>query len=342
MSTTDLELCLQGDANLATYHVDIVNEFSAPALSERTRELYAQFGARFLSWCSIHDYPATLPVQPNVVVAWLSDLASDCAVSTVGVALAAIKFLHAQAGVPFPSSGAVANAMSHIRRRYGTAQDQAKPLTPATIGDMLRTPPQSMVDVRDYALLATAYVFALRRSELVGLDMTSPGDGGGVLSIEPEALRVTLHRSKESQEAPETVSIPRQSNHRALGAIDRWIRDAGVVMGSPVFRAISARGDRVQPRRLTPDMASRALRRCVARHLVSTGMAPDAAEAEAALYSGHSGRVGFVVAAVEAGANHDDIAKITRHAPGSPMIRRYGQQADMLRTSPHKLKGVGL
>ena len=58
-------------------------------------------------------------------------------------------------------------------------------------------------------------------------------------------------------------------------------------------------------------------------------------------FSGHSGRVGFVVAAKEAGAADSDIAATTRHK-SLHMIKRYGETADQRLRVPHRLCGVGL
>ena len=58
-------------------------------------------------------------------------------------------------------------------------------------------------------------------------------------------------------------------------------------------------------------------------------------------YSGHSGRVGFIVAAKEHGAADTSIAMVTRHR-SMEMVRRYGERAEMHRIAPHRIKGVGL
>jgi hypothetical protein len=76
-------------------------------------------------------------------------------------------------------------------------------------------------------------------------------------------------------------------------------------------------------------------------HLRALGAPRDKAEAEAAKYSGHSGRVGFYVAASEAGAPPQHIAAIARHKTLN-MARRYSEKADMLKNAPHRLPGVGV
>jgi site-specific recombinase XerD len=63
--------------------------------------------------------------------------------------------------------------------------------------------------------------------------------------------------------------------------------------------------------------------------------------AEGQRFSGHSLRIGFSVAAAEAGADIRAIASVTRHK-SMAMPARYAQKAEQMRTSPHRLKGVGL
>jgi hypothetical protein len=58
-------------------------------------------------------------------------------------------------------------------------------------------------------------------------------------------------------------------------------------------------------------------------------------------FSGQSGRVGFVVAAKQAGAADTAIAATRRHK-SLQMIKRYGEAADQRRCAPHQLKSVGL
>lgn len=95
---------------------------------------------------------------------------------------------------------------------------------------------------------------------------------------------------------------------RAFAAIEAWVRAAGIQPGTPLVR------------RITPKK-------------------PVSAKRLAAAFSGHSGHVGFVVAAKEARVADTAIQAITRHA-GSAMIARYGQQTDQIRRAAHKLDGT--
>jgi hypothetical protein len=72
----------------------------------------------------------------------------------------------------------------------------------------------------------------------------------------------------------------------------------------------------------------------LARYYLAAGTDQATAARLAARYSGHSGRVGFVVASKEAGANDSDVAATTRHR-SLEMIRRYGAAADQRQRATH-------
>jgi len=93
--------------------------------------------------------------------------------------------------------------------------------------------------------------------------------------------------------------------------------------------------------RTTGDGVNRTIKAALARFYRSTGADNPTARRLAARYSGHSGRVGFVVAAKEGGAGDSDIASTTRHK-SLQMIMRYGEAAEQRRRAPHRLPGVGL
>ena len=96
-----------------------------------------------------------------------------------------------QFGVGFYSSFIVAT-LSGVRRSLIEAPRQVAPLTGEFLTELLMAPRASLAALRDGALLATCYLFALRRSELVGLDYAEHGDGTGVLKIGPTSLSIQL------------------------------------------------------------------------------------------------------------------------------------------------------
>lgn len=343
MSRDMIELGLQGGLILNPEHVEVVNRYSRPALARRTVEVYRSFARQFDDWRRCNSYPLTFPADPSVVIAWLANLAAaGRPPGTIGIALAAVKYAHQQLDMVFEGGAAVANAMRHIRRDDTRPQDQAAPLRQSLLIELLRQPMTSMRDMRDAALLSLAYAFALRRDELATLDYAEIGAGKSVLTIDEAALVIDFRRSKTAQESGETVAIPRDANSRLTGAVLRWVREAGIAPGSPLLRGITSRGDRVTGNGISGDLVSRVVRDRVRRHYIETGHSVEDAERLAAPFSGHSARVGFVVSATEAGIGADDIARVTRHRPGSAMVRHYGSQASQLLTSPHRDPKVGL
>src|SRR4029079_6930365 len=97
---------------------------------------------------------------------------------SLNVMLAAVKFVHAAADLPCPSEDPIVRLMlKGMRRRHVRAQKQAAPLTGALLREILSRTDKTLDAVRDAAILALLYVFALRASELVGLDWRPPRHG---------------------------------------------------------------------------------------------------------------------------------------------------------------------
>lgn len=155
--------------------------------------------------------------------------------------------------------------------------------------------------------VVAAIVFALRRSELVTLDLEKQGMGEGVLRITAKTIEVTFAKSKTSSGKPQSVAVPRAENTEAVKG----------------HRGV----DRVKAR--------------IAAQHQRLGVSESKAHEDAARYSGHSLRVGFAVTAAEGGADIRSIASVTRHR-SLAMPARYAEKADQVRTSPHRLPGVGL
>jgi hypothetical protein len=151
-------------------------------------------------------------------------------------------------------------------------------------------------------------------------------------------LELQLLRSKGSQEKPVVAAVDRHHNPGAFAAIERWTAHANIQPGEALFRRIHPRGG--IGGRITADGVDRAVKAALVRYYHRSGTDNTKARQLAARYSGHSGRVGFVVAAKEAGAADSDIAATTRHR-SLQMIKRYGETAEQRLRAPHRLPGVG-
>jgi len=318
-----------------------VRRYQAAGQAKNTSIAYATQLRLFRRWCERQGYTDTPPVAPAIVASWLLERAdAGAARSTLAVALAAIKAGHHAAGQRFDAADPdLVRALAGARREAVREQRQAAPLRPAVLRDVLTSLGDSDLDRRDAAMLATLYMLALRRSELVEIDYETRGDGLAVLRKTDHGLELELLRSKTSQEKPAIVAVDRAHNPRAFAALEAWLRHAQIAPGTPLFRRIHPRGG--IGGRITADGVNRAVKSAVRRYYLSTGTDADTAECLAARFSGHSGRVGLIVASKEVGAADSDIAATTRHK-SLQMIKRYGEAAEQRLRAPHRLRGVGL
>jgi integrase len=314
--------------------------YAQSALSPHTRRNYAAQIKLWLAWSDEHERPG-LPADPTDVSHWLTDRAdAGQKVGTLRTAIAALKSMHAAKGHPFDTTHPdLVHVMKGIAREHGSVQRQVEPLRALDVMDIVAACEATPKGRRDAALFALGYVFALRRSELVGLDFDKLGSGTGFIQIKATTIELTLARSKTAGSKPEPITIPRAPNADAVKAIEAWLEEAGIGPGEPLLRRVT-KGGKIRGR-LHAQSVALIIKTRVADHHVRKGVPLATAQAEADKFSGHSLRVGFATTAAESGADLRAISSVTRHKT-MEMPRRYAQRADQLKTSPYNLDGVGL
>ncbi|GBR55736.1 tyrosine-type recombinase/integrase [Gluconobacter sphaericus] len=172
---------------------------------------------------------------------------------------------------------------------------------------MLNVQPNTLIGLRNRALLALGFAGALRRSELVTLEVTDlvPQEGGALL---------TLRRSKtDPYEAGQTIRILNVSTIRALDYIATWCEAAGITSGR-LFRSVERHG------RIGRSLSDRSVVRIIKGSAEAVGFDPER-------FSGHSLRAGFVTS----GADALLIAETSRHQ-SLDMLRTYVRRASLLKT----------
>jgi site-specific recombinase XerD len=309
------------------------------SMRANTRRAYRTQLRQWLSWCERAGV-LPLPADPVEVANHLAErgLAGQ-SVSTLRTVVAAIKAGHDHEGLHFDSKAPVIlKTLRGLSNEAPRLPKQAEPIRAHEILELLAASDASPISRRDAALFALGYVFALRRSELVTLDLETQGTGEGVLRITAKTIEVTFAKSKTSSGKPQSVAVPRVENTEAVKAIEAWI-ELGIAPGDPVFRRIHKGG--AIGGRLHPQSVAKIVKARIAAHHERSGVSSSKALEDAARYSGHSLRVGFAVTAAEGGADIRSIASVTRHR-SLAMPARYAEKADQVRTSPHRLPGVGL
>ena len=168
-------------------------EYMAAAKSANTLTAYRKDWQDFEQFCVLAGFNS-LPASPDTVVAYLVALADTRKVSTLERRIASISQAHQVADFNSPTSDmAVRVLMQGIRREKGTAPDCKAPAVTSDIKVMVSTLPDSLLGIRDRALLLVGFAGGFRRSELVALDVED-------LEFKREGLVINLRRSKTDQE----------------------------------------------------------------------------------------------------------------------------------------------
>lgn len=269
----------------------------------------------FTSWCD-HRALASLPAEPSTVVLYLTDLARTAKTSTIRRRLSGISVAHQAAGHPTPTSSlAVRSAWAGIRRVKGTAETPKAALLTEDIRRMVNALPDGLLGERDRCLLLLGFSTALRRSELVALDVED-------VEETTDGLIVTVRRSKTDQEgAGRQVGVPYGSDPRTcpVRALRSWLDVSGIGTG-PLFRPVD-RHENLGTGRLSD--ASIAL---VAKRSAT------AAGLDAAVVAGHSLRSGMATSAARGGASEAAIMVVTGHK-SLPVLRRYIRRGSLFTDS---------
>src|SRR5262249_8940215 len=194
--------------------------------------------ADFVAWCKKYRREP-LPARPETVAYYLADRSARLKVSTLERRLATIAEAHRAAGFDTPTRHAQVRLFWQVlRREKGVAQDHMKPALTKHIRLMLQALLDSLLGKRDRALLLLGFAGAMRRSELVSLDVSD-------LAQADEGLVVTIRKSKTDQvQAGRKVGIPFGAAEETcpVRAIYAWLNAAGGERG-PLFRP----GDRHGP-----------------------------------------------------------------------------------------------
>jgi site-specific recombinase XerD len=282
------------------------------AQAASTERAYARGWGDFCAWSAFRGVEP-LPAHPAAVAMYLSFLADrGLSAASIGQRAAAIAHRHRKAGHDAPTTNPVVqDALRGIRRTVGTAPRRKSAATADRIRAMLDACPDTMIGIRDRALLALGFAGAFRRSELVALqvqDLEEVADG----------YRVTIRRSKTDQtgEGAEIV-IPRGLKIRPVAAVQAWLQAAGIETGY-LFRQVH-RGGHVRPE----GIAGRVVAEIVKQYAERAGLDPQE-------FSGHSLRAGFVTSAAESGASILKIQETSRHK-STDVLAGYVRRVDMFK-----------
>ena len=268
--------------------------YAAAEKSDNTRRAYRADLKAFVTWCESVGR-AAVPASAETAAAYLAHCAdSGLTVSTIQRRAAAISYAHKLAGEPSPLQlEAVKAVLRGVRRSVGAAAKPKAPLTADLVARVVKKLPDTLAGKRDRALIVLGFAAALRRSELVALQVCDVERTG-------EGLFLHIRRSKTDQDGQGAhIAVPAGRKLKPVEALDAWLAACGIVEGA-IFRAVDRHG------RLEGPLGDRAAAEIVKRAAKRARLDPD-------LFSGHSLRAGFVTSALGAGADLFRVMDVTRH-----------------------------
>ena len=280
--------------------------------------------AHFCQWCR-QAGSIPLPAAPTAIAAYLASMAATHGRSALERRLAAIGHRHRLHSFPWnPGHPAIRATLRGIFRRHGSVRRQAAALTSVELRALLATC-AGLAGLRDRALLLLGFAGALRRSELVGIDLEH-------LRFTASGLRLRLPRSKGDQEGEGVeLGIPRGKRNETcpVRTLETWLEQSATRYG-PVFRKVDQWGN-VEDTRLGAD----AVRRILLKRAAAARLTVHATER----LSPHGLRAGFVTEAYMAGARDEQIMAHSRHRDLKTM-RGYVRRAKLVTDSPVTLLDI--
>ncbi len=295
------------------------DSFARKAAAPATLRAYKADWMHFSQWCAAHGF-VPVPAAPATVGAYLASLADSHAPTTIRRRLSALGKMHRFNDLAWnPAHRAIQGPLQGVLRTRGRPVQKAAALTLPMLRQLLATCEASARGRRDRALLLFGFAGALRRSELVALNVED-------VALVAGGLRLRINRGKTDQAGHgEEIGLPRGRHAETCPvlAFEAWQAVARRKAG-PLFRKISTAGG-IGDSALHPDAVGKILGRRVAM----AGLVVDGFDR----LSAHALRVGFITEAYDKGVRDEDIMRHTRHRDVRSM-RGYVQRAGMVSESP--------
>ena len=269
------------------------------AKSANTTRAYASDWRQFEAWCDERGLEP-LPARVEAVATYIAVLAqAGRADSTIGRHLAAIGWQHRQQGHVPPTARdermVIADTLAGIRRETRVRPSGKKAaIAAADLMTMIAAVRGiGSKAVRDRAILALGLASALRRSELVALQLAD-------VQLVEKGARITIRHSKTDQEGEgQTIAIPNGQSILPVARLKAWLAVRGEAPG-PLFTRFAANGAMTELA-----MSDRAVARLVQKYAALAGLDP-------VTIGAHSLRAGFLTEAARSGASLPKMQEVSR------------------------------
>lgn len=302
-----------------------VSPSSEQLLAENTRKWYQRDITYFSAWYRYtYEERVSYPIDVNVIYEFIvqhglngipgvveQKLIDHQLKSRTGVwrhrsilrRLSAIAAKHHDMDYDSPTSSPRVKQLLRRLRRHEVAvrpSKQKQAITREVMERLLATCDESLIGLRDRALLHTAFSSGgRRRSELIRMQVSH-------LREVEQGYVINIPYSKSDQ-AGHGIDVP--IYNAAARALDDWLDAAGIFEGN-LFRGFTQRGE------LRPGMTVKVIERCIERCCRKAGLEPE-------LFSPHSLRSGFLTECARAGITLGDAMQMSGHRVRDTALRYY-------------------
>jgi integrase len=289
--------------------------YQSAADASSTLRAYKADLANFKAWC-VERHLDPMPSTPEIVGAYLADAGRGYALSTLRRRVAAIARAHGIAKQPLDTRHpAIRETLRGIGRTHGEPPRRSAALATADIKQLVQICGDDMAGVRDQALFLVCFAGALRRSELVGLDVEHL-----TWTNDPD---YPLEDGQGGRRRGDRHPLRRRPETCPVEALRRWL-DQSETLSGPIFRKVDRWGA-VHTSRLDPD----AVRQILKKRAAVAGLSGTIWEP----ITPHGMRAGFVTTAYKNGVPDEEIMGHTRHRSLTTM-RGYVRRAKLNTASP--------
>lgn len=276
-------------------------EYIDAGQSSSTKNAYAADLRHFFA------HGGRIPCKPKLLAKYLAKAANyGLSVATLERRLSAIHKAHIKQKLQSPVRSETVKAVMHgIRRKRGVKQRQVQPLTRDYLLLSLEYMSHDRISVkavRDRALLLIGFASAMRRSELVGVQVKH-------LNFFAKGLEIEIPLSKTDQESRgRIIFIPKiDGDHCPVEALKKWLNLSKIDSGA-VFRAVTRFGNIAQH-----GLSAQTVALIIKEVVAHAGLNPENV-------SGHSLRSGYCTSAAEQGMQLWQIRQQTGHKSDATLL----------------------
>ncbi len=294
------------------------------ARSSRTAALYAAAWKVFLAWAEAQG-EAALPCDPRLLARYVGHMSRrGLGPSSVDIALAAVADQHHERGLASPREDPLVRQVRRgFRRVHGVAPQRAKAVAPGLLLQLVSHGlGEGLAALRDRALILLGFAAALRRSELVAVQIND-------LDVVERGLILCVRRGKTDQEGEGRIVPVHRAATPALCpvlTVTAWLRELARHGHTRGALFVSLRGTGATEPGAPLSACGRDVSRILKRAATRAGVPVER-------LSGHSLRAGYATTAAGAGASRRDIRSVTGHR-SDRMVEIYIRDGTLFSANP--------